>query len=82
MQSTGERDRSVGLVTHDLINKLSAIVGNCDLLLDTAEEGTEQARRLNLILDMANATAAELKRLHHQLMGRTRSTDEQRGNVA
>jgi hypothetical protein len=82
MQSAGQRDRSVGLVTHDLINKLSAIVGNCDLLLDTAQAGTEQARRLNLILDMANATAAELKKLHHQLTKQIRSTDEQHGNVA
>jgi hypothetical protein len=82
MQSAEDRDRSVALLTHDLINKISAIVGNCDLLLDSAEEGTEQARRLNLILDMANATAADLKKLHYQLTGRVRSTDEQRGNVA
>ena len=50
MQSVAERDQSIGLVTHDLINKLSAIVGNCDLLLEATEQGTEHARRLNLIL--------------------------------
>jgi hypothetical protein len=82
MQSEGQRDRSIGLVTHDLINKLSAIVGNCDLMLEAAEEGTEPTRRLNLILDLANAMAVELKRLQHQDARRIRSTDEQQGNVA
>jgi hypothetical protein len=82
MQSVAERDQSIGLVTHDLINKLSAIVGNCDLLLEATEQGTERARRLNLILEMANAVAMELKKLPHQLARRCRSTDEQQGNVA
>jgi hypothetical protein len=82
MQSVAERDQSIGLVTHDLINKLSAIIGNCDLLLEATEQGSEHARRLNLILEMANAAAMELKKLHHQLARRIRSTDEQQGNVA
>ena len=40
-------------LSHDLINQLSIIVGNCDLLSKEALEGSEYARRLFLIREVA-----------------------------
>jgi hypothetical protein len=38
---------------HDLLNKLSVIVGCCDLLNEMKEQGNEYKRRLGKILDAA-----------------------------
>jgi hypothetical protein len=47
-------------LSHDLINQLSVIVGNCDLLSKEALEGSEYARRLFLIREVAKEMAKQL----------------------
>lgn len=48
------------LAIHDLINKLSAIIGHCDLLGEITEADTEQARRIGLIRQLAKDAAEDL----------------------
>jgi len=50
-------------LTHNLINKLSVIVGECELLNEHAMEA-ECARRLGVIIKTAQTMAAELQRHH------------------
>ena len=47
-------------VTHDLINKMSVIIGNCDLLIEKMEEGTEQSKRVSTIRAIADEAVKEL----------------------
>jgi|SRR5271165_3434476 len=51
-------------VSHDLLNQLAVIVGNCDLLSKEAPEGSENGRRLLRIREVAKEMAAQLS--HHQ----------------
>jgi hypothetical protein len=58
------------LLAHDLVNKLSVIIGNCDLLMseqmqEQVQTGSECAKRLRLIHDAAQGIARELN--EHQL---------------
>jgi hypothetical protein len=54
------------LLAHDLVNKLSVIIGNCDLLIsEQVQPGSECAKRLRLIQDVALGIARELN--EHQL---------------
>lgn len=48
------------LQTHDLINKLSVIIGNCDLLKEMMEQGTEAAKRVSMIRAIADEAVKEL----------------------
>jgi len=49
------------MAAHDLINKLAAIIGQCDLLNEMMEQGTENARKLALIRDIADSAVKELR---------------------
>lgn len=42
-----------GLTVHELINKMSIILGYCDLLLEEAKVGSRAAKRLYLIRNVA-----------------------------
>jgi hypothetical protein len=53
------------LLAHDLVNKLSVIIGNCDLMTEQVQAGSECAKRLRLIHDVAQGIARELN--EHQL---------------
>lgn len=48
------------ILAHDLINKLTVIVGRCDLLKERAPEDSECLKHLALIRDAAKAMAEEL----------------------
>ncbi|HUA15387.1 MAG TPA: hypothetical protein VMG31_08810 [Verrucomicrobiae bacterium] len=50
------------MLAHDLINRLSIIVGYCDLLAEESKEKAEPAcrERIHLIREVAQAAAAEL----------------------
>jgi hypothetical protein len=48
------------LFAHHLIDKLSLIVGSCDLASDQTEPGTEYAKHLALIRETAKEMAREL----------------------
>jgi len=65
MRSKRERHQPVCMVAHNLVNKLAAIVGHSDLLIQRTERGTEYARRLTLIRNIAESAAKELG--EHQL---------------
>lgn len=49
MQSIGGKHEPACLLAHDLVNRLSAIIGYCDLVIEKAEKETECAKRLRLI---------------------------------
>ncbi len=69
MQLNGARERHqpACMVAHDLVNKLSDIVGHCDLLNEMTEQGTEYARRLAIIKDLAKSAAKELAEHERQV---------------
>lgn len=52
------------MVAHYMINKLGAIIGYCDLLIETTEKATEQARRLGMIRELAETAVKEM--VEHQ----------------
>jgi hypothetical protein len=54
------RNRPARSVTHDLINKMSVIIGNCDLLREKMDEGTEQSKRVSIIRAIADQAVKEL----------------------
>ncbi len=54
------RPQPACLLTHNLINRLSIIIGYCDLMGENEEQGSEAAKRLNLIRDAAQQMAKEL----------------------
>jgi hypothetical protein len=54
------RNRPAQSITHDLINKMSVIIGNCDLLREKMEEGTEQSKRVLTIRAIADEAVKEL----------------------
>ena len=60
MDSKGKSHEPVCMVAHDLVNKLAAIVGHCDLLGEMTEPGTEYARRLAKIRGIAESAVNEL----------------------
>jgi hypothetical protein len=59
-QPNEERRQPVCLLAQSLLNKVSAIVGFCDLLKEEAKEGTVCARRLASVRDLAVSAAEEL----------------------
>ncbi len=48
MASEREPHEPASVIVHNLINKLTAIVGHSDLLIESTERGTEYARWLTL----------------------------------
>lgn len=50
------------LVAHDLINKLSIIVGHCDLLKQELPENSTNTEHLHLIQDAAKSVVKELRK--------------------
>ena len=59
-KSNRESYQPTCLFAHHLINKLSTIVGSCDLASEQVEPGTEYAKQLALIRDIAKEIAREL----------------------
>jgi hypothetical protein len=47
-------------LAHTLVNKLSVVVGNCDLLLEKTPQDSPLASRMKLIRDTAQSMAADL----------------------
>jgi len=57
------------MLAHRLVDKLSAIVGDCELGSADAPPGTESAKRFEMIHDMANKMAMELSQHQCHLSG-------------
>jgi len=66
------RDHAAYMVAHDMVNHLAAIIGNCELLIEKTEGGTEYARRLFLIRDIAQTAVKELAEHQRQLQAEMR----------
>jgi len=68
-------------LAHDLINKLSVIVGHCDLLVAGVPENSPLFSRMLLVRDLAKSVGAELGQLQCDL-ARVRAANEQRASKA
>jgi hypothetical protein len=55
------------ILAHELVNRLSVIVGYCDLLADEAPEDTKCLKRLNAIRCIAKTMADDLTKHQCQL---------------
>jgi len=64
-------------LAHELINRLSIIIGNCDLLKEDLPGDSEGAKRLCLIKDVAKSMAQDVQRhqAHQDVMKRTSVTE-------
>ena len=78
MTSKAERHAPACTVSHYVLNKLSIIIGNCDLLIEKTEQGTEYAKRLGVIREVALTTVNELTEHQRQLKAATPKTNERR----
>jgi hypothetical protein len=67
---------SICPLAHSLLDKLTVIVGHCELLAETSSEDSSSSRHLQLIRQTAQSMASELKdhqcehialRNHHQM---------------
>jgi len=70
------------LLSHDLLNQLAVIVGNCDLLSKEAPEGSENARRLLLIRKVAQDMAAQLNQHQCHIDAKIRAAAIQDPSIA
>lgn len=60
-ESTEGCNEPANLLLHEVINQLTVIVGNCDLMSPELREGSESAKRLGLIYEAAIKMAEALK---------------------
>jgi len=56
-----ERQSITDPFIHDLVNKLAVIVGHCDLLSEHLKEGSQCAKRVGTIQEIAREMGKELK---------------------
>lgn len=64
-------DRPICLLAHELVNKVSVIVGRCDLLGDLVATDAGSAKHLKVIRDMAMSMAESLNEHQRQLASPT-----------
>jgi len=79
--SSGERYQTDCPLAHDLINKLSVIVGHCDLLVLAVPENSPLFARMLLVRDLAKSVGEDLGQLQCDL-ARVRSANGQRASKA
>jgi ubiquinone biosynthesis protein UbiJ len=66
----------------DLVNKLAVIVGHCDLLSEHLKEGSQSAKHVGAIHEIAQEMAKELKEYQCRLAESARSAGFQELDVA
>jgi hypothetical protein len=69
-QSSANTNQPECPLVHALINKLSAVIGNCDLMLENTPEDSPQLARIKLIRDTAKSIVAELAEYQCDLIRR------------
>jgi hypothetical protein len=74
--------RVPALFVHDLVNKLAVIVGHCDLVSDHLKEGSQCAKRVNEVQDIAREIAKELNEYHGQVLEAARIVGTEELDVA
>ncbi len=70
------------MMSHEFLNKLSVIIGTCDLLQETADSDSPCVRRLITIREIAQHMANQLKQHQCQLDCVTRTMMLSRESVA
>ncbi len=63
MHQAPDRNTSQSSLAHGLNNKLSVIVGTCDLLIEKMPEGSPLLRQMSVIRDAAKSMAVEIAQL-------------------
>jgi hypothetical protein len=76
-----ECDRTACSLACELIDKLTVIVGNCDLLREEMEAGSADSKRLDLIRGMAREIATKLSGCQCRLLEAVRSVGGQKHYV-
>jgi hypothetical protein len=79
MEKSDGRPVPVCMLAHEMINRLSVIVGNCDLMGTKISADSECAKRLSAIRESACVMAAELNRHQCELQGLMRTTVMEKG---
>lgn len=69
-ESNSTKHRPECPLAHALINKLSTVIGNCDLLLEKAPQDSPLLPRMKLIRDTASSMVADLVKLECDLARR------------
>ena len=69
-QSSANNQRIECPLAHSLINKLSIIIGNCDLLMEDTPEDSPILSRMKLIRDTATLMSADLAQFQCDLAQR------------
>jgi nitrogen-specific signal transduction histidine kinase len=82
MKKANLGDSQSNNLTHELINRLSVIVGNCDLLKEELPEASKGGKRLRLIQDAAKTIADQLKKHQGNLDAAIRPTVEQNSSAS
>jgi hypothetical protein len=72
MGSTGNRHEPASMEVHNLVNTLSAIISHCDLLSEKIEQGTEAARQLATVRDLAESAVKQLTEHQQALAAESR----------
>ncbi len=67
MHQAPDRNASQSSLAHGLNNKLSVIVGTCDLVMEKMPEGSPFLRQMSVIRDAAKSMAAEIAQLRGNL---------------
>ena len=78
MKENAERHQPACMVAHYMISKLGGIIGYCDLLIETTEKGTEQARRLGMIREIAETAVKEMVEHQRQVEAETLATQKRK----
>jgi hypothetical protein len=81
MEKSDRRPVPVCILAHEMINRLSVIVGNCDLVGTKIPADSECAKRLSAIRESARSMAAELNRHQCELNGLMRTTVLEAGKL-
>ena len=79
MEKSDGRPVPVCMLAHEMINRLSVIVGDCDLMGTKISADSECAKRLSAIRERARVMAAELNRRQCELQGLMRTTVMEKG---
>ena len=79
MKKSDLRPLPVCLLAHEMINRLSVIIGNCDLAESKLPADSEYSKRLFAIRENARTMVAELNRHQCELQGLLRTTVVEKG---
>jgi hypothetical protein len=78
MNSKRGRHQPGCIAAHDCINKLAAIVGHCDLVLELTKSGSEIEKRIQKIRGIAQQGIAEMKQHQQDVSAQTQKPDQQK----